>query len=180
MDRKLEDYLPEFLREVKEIRSIIGAEQLEIEAAWIYAEGILPEFFLEDMTVFGMERWESLLEICPKVTDTLEERRFRIKTKLKKDLPYTRKNLEKKLSDICGTDGCFTEYDHLNYTILVKLALTEKSNFDEVELLLMRIIPANLIINLSLMYNQHLLFRPYIQGELEVFTHEQMREDVII
>lgn len=179
MDRKLENYLPQFLREVREIKNIIGAEQLALEAIWDYAEGILPEFFLDDMTSYGVERWESILEINPKAIDTLEDRRVRIKTKLKKDLPYTKKNLELKLASICGSDGYSVEYDNDNYKIKIRITLTVKSSIDEVEQLLYRIVPANMVVDLSLMYNQHQLLSGYTYGRLGEYRHQHLREEVM-
>lgn len=179
MDRKLENYLPQFLREVREIKSIIGTEQLELEAAWKYAEGILPEFFLDDMTVYGVERWESILEIIPKTAETLEERRMRIKTKLKKDLPYTKRNLEAKIASLCGSTDYSVVCDSNNYTIKVRIPLTDKISMEEIGQLLERIVPANMVVDLSLMYNQHQLLSGYTYGQLGVYSHQQLREEVI-
>ena len=88
-DRKLIHYLPPFVQEYVEIQEIMKTEQHETDLLWIATEGVFADQFIQDATINGVSRWESMLGISPKGTDTLDERKFRVLSKLNQELPYT-------------------------------------------------------------------------------------------
>ena len=79
MDRKLLDYLPPALRGVLEYQAINAANEPEIAAAWDALALVLANQFLDTATANGVSMWERELNIRPKDTDTLEERKQRLK-----------------------------------------------------------------------------------------------------
>jgi len=44
---------------------------------------------------------------------------------------------------------------------------------------LQRVIPANMIIDLRLIYNQHLTLKQFTHAHLQTYTHNQLRNEVI-
>ena len=78
MERKLINYLPYVVRDYAEFQGITGAEQPEFEAAWAAAEDLLSNQFIKTAGNLGLSRWEKILGITPKGTDTLDDRRFRV------------------------------------------------------------------------------------------------------
>ena len=180
MDRQLIDYLPLFLQEYREYKAILNdASQPEIDKLWGEARNNLAEWFVSTATIKGILRYEKLLHIAPLATDTLEMRRFRVLTRLGETLPYTLRALENMLETLCGTGNYNVLLDNNVYTIYIGIGLIAKSNFDDVNTLLRRIIPANLIINLFLQYNQYSTLARFTHAQLRAFTHKQLREDVI-
>lgn len=153
-DRKLIHYLPSFMQEYKEIKEIMKAEQSEIDLLWIAAEGVFADQFIEDATENGVKRWESMLGISPKGTDTLDERKFRILSKLNQELPYTLRKLEQVLTTLCGPDGYSIELNAAKYNIEVKLGIANHNNYGEVERILKAMIPANLTQVVTLLFNR--------------------------
>ena len=79
MDRKLLDYLPPALRGVLEYQAINAANEPEITAAWDALALVLANQFLDTATANGVSMWEREMNIRPKDTDTLEERKQRLK-----------------------------------------------------------------------------------------------------
>ena len=59
------------------------------------------------------------------------------------------------------------------------MELTARSNFEEVQKMLARIVPANLLTDVQLKYNQHRQLTAYTHDQLSVRTHGQLREEVL-
>ena len=65
------------------------------------------------------------------------------------------------------------------FTLSVRVMLTAKQNYDDVETLLNRIVPENLILDLSLMYNQHQTLAAFTHAQLAAYTHYFLRNEVL-
>ena len=61
------------------------------------------------------------------------------------------------------------------FTLEVRVALTAKNNANDVYIMLDKIVPANMIIDCSLMYNQNNKWMTYTHGQLNSYTHEELR-----
>ena len=119
------------------------------------------------------------MDITPKLTESLSDRKFRIMTRLNEQLPYTLTGLKQQLAALCGEDGYSVTLDSANYSIGVLVALTAKSAFTDVDALLRRMTPANLVISLALKYNQHLTLSAFTHEHLNTYTYDQLRNEVI-
>lgn len=181
MDREIDliKHLPEILQVVQEFRQLAEIENPEIEKLWACLEEALNEQFVGSASTYGIKRWESMLNILPKATDTPNERRFRILTRLNEQLPYSFRMLARQLASLCGTEGYSLEAKTDKYTLVVRVALTAKANFDDVAGLLERTVPANIIIDLSLKYNQHKTLKKFTHQQLAAHTHDELRNEVI-
>lgn len=65
------------------------------------------------------------------MTDTLDDRRFRVLTRLNEELPYTLPQLRVILESLCGA-GNYSA-DVADYTLLVKVGVAAKKNFQDVQ-----------------------------------------------
>ena len=83
MDRNLIDYLPQVLKEVRELKLIFQSEQTEIADLWGSIDNALNDQFVIDATEYGVGRWEKILGIVPKATELLDSRKFKIFNKVK-------------------------------------------------------------------------------------------------
>ena len=178
-DRKLINYLPLFMQEYREMAVIMETEQSEIDHLWTVAEDALADQFILYATESGVARWESMLGISPKATDSLDERRFRILTKLNQELPYTLRKLEQALTNLCGNGGFSINLKAAEYHIELKLALTNVNNYQEVVDLLTKMIPANLTYFVQIMYNSNDTLAQFTHSQLMAYTHEKLRNEVI-
>ena len=177
-ERLLIDYLPPYMQEYLEIKEIMKAEQPEIDDLWNAVEKALADQYILDATEYGVKRWESMLLISPKDTDTLDERKFRILTRLNQELPYTLTRLKEALTNLCGNDGFFIEMNAAEYHIQVKLALGNKNNYQDMVDLLKKMIPANMTQVVQIMYNTHELLAQFTHQYMSAYTHKQLREEV--
>lgn len=179
-ERKLIEYLPHVLRDVREYKVVlITAEQPEMITSWQAVDDALNDQFIEDATENGVSRWEKILGITPKATATLALRKFTILTRINEQLPFTITTLNEKLKILCGENGYSISLNNSAYILQVRVELTAKSNFNDVKALLKRIIPANLVIDLSLKYNQHQTLAQYTHGYLKQFTQYELRNEVM-
>ena len=178
-NRKLIDYLPAYMQEYEEIEKLTDVEQSEVDRLWIAVENALADQFVMDATEYGVSRWESVLNVSPKATDTLDERKFRILTLLNRQLPYTLRSMEQVLTQLCGADGYNVDLKANDYHIEVKLAVGNHSNYDEVEKMLTAMIPANLTRAIKLMFNQHETVARFTHQYLSNFTHHYIRNEVL-
>lgn len=179
MERKLINYLPRFMQEYEETQKVMETEQVEIDRLWTAADNALNDQFVTDSTEYGVKRWESMLSIKPKGTDTLDERKFRILAELNQQLPYTPKQLESMLTTMCGADGYSLVINPDEYHVGVKLALINKNNFQDVEKILAKVIPANMTQKVEIMYNTNEVVGQFTHEFLKSFTYNQIRNEVL-
>lgn len=176
MDRKLIDYLPEHAQEIIEMRVIMAAEQKEFERLWTEIDNTKKDQFLVTATENGIARWERMLKISPKATDTIEERRLRILAKVNEQLPFTKVTLAQSLTALCGEGGYKLEIQYGEYRVRVLVALTARKMVDEVQKLLQRVLPANLLIEVTLLYNTWERLESKTWEELESKTWDEILE----
>lgn len=180
MQTNILEYLPEFLKEVKEI--VIHAKAVEPELAqlWEAAENAYNDQFLYTMTENGIKRWEKMLNISPMGTDSLEDRRFRIINRVNAQLPYSYRMIESHLTQMCGADGYKMTYDKNTWVLEIRLALTSKKQFSEVQSMVAEMIPTNIILSVDLLYNTHEILGQFTHEQLAQYTHDQLRNEVLV
>lgn len=177
MERKLIHYLPYVVRDYREFQGITQAEQPEFEQAWGLAEGLLDNQFIHTASNLGLSRWEKILNIVPKGSDSVTVRRVRILARLNEQLPYTLPQLRRMLDTLCGAGNC--QADVTDYTLLVTLSVAAKKHFDEVHELLERITPMNLVIDQRQLLNTHSALSQFTHAQLSVYTHSDLRNEVL-
>ena len=177
-DRKLIDYLPLFMQDYREMAVIMETEQTEIDRLWVEAENALADQFILEATENGVKRWESTLGISPKDTDSLDERKFRILTKMNQELPYTLRKLEQALTNLCGNNMFSIKVTASEYHVEIKLGLINQNNYQEVVDVLKKMIPANMTQYVQIMYNGNNVIAQFTHAELTAYTHDQLRNEV--
>ena len=179
MRKKLQDYLPPILLKTYEFPLLCETEQLEIDRLHDAADAVLDAQFLSTAGEYAIQRYEKIFGVVPQDTDTLDERRFKVLTRINTQLPFSVRRLRQQLETLCGADGYKLELDGGKYTLTVKVALTAKRNQQAVEELLAGIVPANMVCTTSLLYNQHADLTRFTHAQLALLTHFEIREEVL-
>ena len=146
-------YLPKFMQDVEEIQQVMYSTQPEIENINKNIENILKDFFVLDTSVEGIKHYEKIVQIIPKLTDSLEKRKYDILAIYNQILPFTLEGLKEKLNVICGEDGYTIDMIYDKFILNVRISLEKKELFLTVNNLLEMIVPVNLIINFNIDYN---------------------------
>lgn len=176
MDRQLIDYLPEFMREYREIKLICQEEQKQMEKVWSELENIWENQFVLSADEGVVKRWESMLGIHVGDTWTLDDRKNKILSIIAERRPYTDETLDIMLKSIFGEGNYEVEYKGpLN--MLISVSFDSKNEIKNVEEMLDKILPANLMWEVDIFHNKHSLLGKYTHGQLEVYTHEQIRDN---
>lgn len=177
MKTNLMEYLPGVFQGIREYRTITAVQDADFDRVKTEIANVLKNQYVSELDKNGCKRYEKILGVKPMDTDTIEERRFRILTRVNEQLPYTIRGVSKRLSDLCGEDGYIISMDKERYILEVKVALAAKKNIEAVTNLMERITPCNLILSVTLLYNTHEIVSAYTHDELSDFLHSRIREE---
>lgn len=170
------NYLPKFMQDIEEIKKIMDISQPEIVNIEENIELILKDFFVIDSSEEGTKHYEKIVQIIPKLTDSLEKRQYDILAIYNQTLPFTFETLIEKLNAICGEDGYSIQLLYDKFILNVKLILEKKELFTTVKNLLEWIVPVNLIINLSIDYNVWKDLYKHKWGDIKKYRWNEIKE----
>lgn len=94
---KLLDYLPEYLKDIKEIKAIMDTEDVEVDELRTAIQDVLDQKFIDTATK-GLEFWERELGVPINPNLTYAERRSKIKSKIR-GIGKVDSNLIKEVAD---------------------------------------------------------------------------------
>ena len=134
--------------------------------------------FLDRMDEATCKRWEGILEITAFDDDTIDDRRFRIKSKILEKLPYSYRVIIKKMDVLCP-DGYTFIIDDDRLSVEAKLSLKSKKMVKDVDELFDNVIPLNMTYVVSIIWNTHAVLSRYTHEELSKLTHKELREKVL-
>lgn len=117
--RKLLDYYPPVIASIVDIQRLMAAFQVENDAMWDAISFIAENQYIETATAEGVSMWERELGIIPAPTDTLTQRKARLRLKWVPSNNFTMKWLHGWLEDVCGTSVPWPEVE--DYTLHVTL-----------------------------------------------------------
>ena len=173
-------YQSKIIQEIREFKVLSEIENPKLECVWQAVEDAINDQFATSLTDNGCKRWESIMKINAKDTDDLDFRRFRILSKLNEQLPYTYRMLEVQLRTLCGDNGYKIVLRNNEYTLAVKIALASKNKYSDVESTLRKYVPANIVLDVSLMYNTHEIISQFTHEQLANYTYYELREEALI
>ncbi len=176
---ELVSYLPDTLQAYWELRESLKAQNPEIQELEDLTEVMKDNLFILRCNEQGIGRFEKMLGMRPLDSDTLENRRFRVLSLWNNTIPYTIPVLQNKLETICGKGGYSLTILSEQYTVVVRVALKNKRNIEMVKDMLDGVVPANMVIDLSLLYNRHKALGEHTHVQLSARTYGQLRNEVL-
>lgn len=176
----IKDYWIKEIQKVKEFEVLGLIEDDEVSSLNKELSNLIDDQFIETATEKGIARREKILKITPFADDTLDSRRFRVMSKWGDGLPYTYRSLNERLTQLCGKGGYTIELNHGEYTLKIKVELTAKRMEQEVNQMVRKMAPANILVTVELRYRQHKELTKYTHRELAAYKHKQLREDVLL
>lgn len=177
------ELLPEFMREIKEIKIIMSVEKDFLTGGGdnldLAVKNVFKDQFINTATEAGIKRYENMLKIVSKESEELDVRRFRLFVRFNEKLPYTVPKLKEQLAVLCGEDGYRLEVDAVNFNLVVRIELKSKKMIEEARAMLERMVPLNMCIDLDLWYNQHFVVGKFTHEYLHKYTHKGVRNEVL-
>ena len=168
---------PEIFTNIPDIAQIYAINDAQIEELERAVEQMDSNIFLDTMDKETIERWENILMLNPMDNDTLEDRRFRVKSKILEKLPYSYRVIIRKLDALCP-DGYTFIINDSKTNVETKLALKSKKMISDVERFLDEVLPLNMTFVVSIMWNQYSLLAGHTYRELAEYTQGDIREAV--
>lgn len=156
--------------DIRQIYDINDRQGKELDAAVRQMDDNL---FFDSMDDNMISRWESILKIEPKDDDSIDDRRFRIHSKVVENLPYTRNVLVKKMKALCPY-GYVLDFEPKKVTI--KLVLKSKQMMEDVINFLENILPLDMTYQVSILFNTYKTLSQYENQYLKAFTYKSVRD----
>ena len=149
---KLNEYMPPFLKDVREFKEIFATEDKELEYMNNLIASMLTEVIVKTANSYGLTRYEKIYEITD-TASTVEARRTNILLKINNRVPYTKKWLVNLLDAVIGKDAYTLKIDESNYLINIETTLNYSEAMETLKKELALEIPANMKLNYDLVTN---------------------------
>lgn len=140
---KLIEYMPPFLRTIREFNVIFEAEDIEVDNLKNEISKLLKEVIVKTAESYGLERYEKIYHI-KNVAETLEARRMTILLRMNNRTQYTYKWLINTLNEAIGKENYVITTDFKNYKMHIEIALNYTEAAEILKRDLVKQIPANL------------------------------------
>lgn len=171
---------PHIITQIPDIAQLYAINETQCTALDNAVQELDDDIFLADMHESHIERWESILKLTPSTTDTLEERRFRVKTTMMDKLPYSIRVLASKLNDL-SPNGYEITLNANKTHIGVLVSIRSSAGINDVKNLLERMLPLNMTYEIGELFARYsALNGNYTHADLSAFTHQEIREDTTL
>lgn len=169
------DSLPQIYHPIYDYQGITNASGRELSDLYNGVKNLVDDQFIATASASTLTRWEKYLDITPNGTDTLEERRFRVLSKLNDRPPYTDGYLINKLDELCGRDYYRIFREYKNYRLIIEISLDSVANTNTVMELVKSIIPANIELVVRTFRTRHYEVGKLTHTQLAEYTHDGIK-----
>lgn len=153
---KLIEYMPPFLKNVREFNKIFDAEDIELEDLNYNLKKMLTEVIVKTADSYGLDRYENIYNIS-NTSNNIEIRRINILNKINDILPFTLKWLYNKLEEALGEGNYHIDVDYNNYSIKITILGLSMEIADIYRENLRQQLPANMVIVFDLQINNNIV-----------------------
>lgn len=143
---------PEIFADIPEIKQIYSMNDRQAGELDRAAENLWDDIYLTSMDKGKLLIWERILGIRPADTDTTEERRFRVRSRVLEKLPYSYRVVKRKIEALAPGRIAFS-VDGKRESALIKIDLKSKQMFSDAAAFVERVLPLNMTYEVRIMYN---------------------------
>ena len=162
---------------MREIQVVCQIFQPELRNAADEITGLAKGHATETASSEYLDKLEEVYGIKNREGDGIDERRQRIKARMNWSLPpYTLGSLKQRLTAICGADQYTLNMDYKKLILFVGIRLHMKALYSDVCEMLEKLVPANIQLETTLLYNTHAMLHAYKHAQLGKYTHAELRE----
>ena len=161
-------YLPPFVKQTREFEILANIESQILQEEREAKQNLEHDQWIATATERGLKRRGDLLNIVREPTESLEDFRQRILFLWNHHKPYTYFHLLDWLEGLCEKENVAVEMQYHLYYLHIEIRLIKKQLQKEIEKTVRKMIPANILLEVTLRYN--------LYGELEPHTHGFMKQ----
>lgn len=158
----LMDYLPDWYKPVLDYQEILNAEIPSYQSAASYLAQIHENMSVDEMGTSGCEEWEKIFQLPVLPTDTLQDRRDRIKNRLWLHPPFSERYIRQRLDQLIGENLYTLTVENNNYRIVLSAVNVAQTFDSETIRFLNTVKPAHIILDIIYLFNKW----GYIGGSL--------------
>ena len=173
-------YWPPFFHEYQELMQIAISQDIELQECLKVMESIHHNNYAYTADIVGLARFEKLLGIIVPENATLEDRRIAIIARLNVRMPYTKRVLKRFLDNLVGTDGYTMSIDYANHKVTIKIELKRRNQVNAVNELLRKVLPANMLYDLQIRFNQWYMLTKFTYAELAQMTCYNLKNSPMV
>lgn len=146
-------YYPEHIKAMRDFREIAKAQDYELKLLWDAADIYELNRYFDTMDADQCAYFESkIYHVVPEATDTLHDRRERIKSLGLSSLPYTENKLREILESFADASHLQLQVTCSKYLIEVQLEVSTPSVLESTQTIVYKMRPANMIVKIYVHY----------------------------
>ncbi len=179
MKQIYEKYLPPFVKDTREFQILSEIEGEILEEEKQAKEDLEADQWIITATEGGLKRRAKLLSTAKEEGESLEDFRQRVLFLWNHHSPYTYFHLLDWLEGICDKENVAVDMQYDKYYLHIEIRLIKKQLQEEIRKTVRKMIPANIVLDVTLRYNLYGELKPYTHGELKRrnFRYIDLRED---
>lgn len=154
MRADLEAHLPEHIGRIREFQEYGAVGDIELDRIWAAIAQELKDYYAGTMSETECAARERMLDIQIMPGETLESRRRRLRGYYVSGLPYTEKKLEDVLTALCGGRDFTLTVQRDKCEVSIELRLAAKGLQENAEEIARKMLPANMLLKVSIQYNR--------------------------
>ena len=162
------------IKEIQRLYDINDEQEKEIDQ---HIESIEDDMQIRTMSLNMCKIMEGYIGLQAQDDDTVEEKRFRIQGAENERTPYTIEILKKRLDEMVGSDRVIINLE--DGVLRVEVALESKKSVSFIKNLIDQIVPLDMMIETSMIWNTYQKVHDYTHEYLANKTHCQIKEDVL-
>lgn len=174
----IKSYWIDQLQNVREYQAIASTEDKELTDIKEHLDNLIDDQFIKTATEKGILRREKILGIAPYADYSLESRRFRTLSRWNNKLPYTLKALKEKLDELCGKNNYIFDLQNNDYIFKLVVHLGLYGSLDELQLMLKKVLPCNLVLDLDNVLYEKKESGIYSGSSISSGTHYVLTSDI--
>ena len=179
MKQMYEKYLPPFVRDTREFQILSNIEGDILQEEKQAKQNLESDQWIITATERGLNRRAKLLNIVREQYESLEDFRQRILFLWNHHSPYTYFHLLDWLEGICEKENVNVDMQYNEYHLHIEIRLIKKQLQDEIRKTVRKMIPANILLDVTMRYNLYGEFKPSTNGDIKQkqFRYIDLRED---
>lgn len=170
---------PEAILNIKDVKAAIDAGDTVGEVLENCLDELDSNITIKDAAESGIAHRENILGIKPPDTSSLEDRRLEVLLRWYDTPVYTETTLRQKLDATLGAGQYVLTIDLDEKTISCLVELTSKRMIESVKDLFEQMVPLDYLLSVSLRYNQYKNLCVYTYAQLQSYTHDSLRNEVL-
>lgn len=175
-----ERHVPSFVKESRIMMAIYSTENKVLAQALWDINQLYDQAFMDTITDPMLELLEQWWSIAIPQNATLEDRILAVRAKMASRCLYTKRSLHQMLASLCGPDGFVLTINHSGFIVKVLVELKNKNQVDTIKHTLHTVLPANMIYEVTIRYNQWYMLKPFRYEEIKDLTYKEVKEDEIV